>query len=796
MKSKHYLLSAGSTCLLLFIAVASMRMVLAHGPSSRKEAQLTPVISATQTHAELEQTYGKLPLVFEANKGETDPRVKFLAHGRGYALFLTNCEAVLELATMQPGDNGASRDQVSARVPPARAHWQRHEAVLRMKLLGANPAPFVTGVEELPGKSNYFIGNDPKKWRADVSNYARVRYEGVYPGVDLIYYGNEEQLEYDFVVAPGSDPKAITWDLESSADSKFVPVKIAANGDLVVGVHGQEIRFHKPVAYQEGSITGSISNLPSRQFVDAHYVLKSQNQVGIALSHYDPARALIIDPVIWYSTYLGGSDLDQASGIAVDGSGNVYVTGFTQSLDFPDVNQIPGACNGGCGNGNVVAFVTKINAPGTALLYSTYLGGSSFNQGYAIAADSGGNVYVTGLTESPDFPRVNQILEACRGRCGDGSNTDGFVTKISAAGDELVYSSVIGGSLNENAFGFAGIAVDGAGNAYLTGTTEGPDFPRVNQIPGACLGSCGGRNAQDGFVTKINAAGSALVYSSYVGSSGTDIGFGIAVDSSGNAYLTGLTLSSDFPRVNQIPSACNGECGNSLNYDVYVTKINAAGSALVYSSYLGGSDQDYGRGIAVDASGNAYVGGRASSTDFPAVGQIPDVCAQNSCGAFAAKINAAGNALVYSSRFGGSNGTQAHAIAVDTAGSTYLTGETQSADFPLLNQIPGACKGTCGTGANRDGFVIKINAAGTALVYSSYVGGSGDDNGGSFVGNSGIAVDSLHNAYLSGFTTSTDFPRQHTGASIRSSQTSIPGACLGRCGTPDNLDSFVMKITP
>ncbi len=330
--------------------------------------------------------------------------------------------------------------------------------------------------------------------------------------------------------------------------------------------------------------------------------------------------------------------------------------------------------------------------------------------------------------------------------------------------------------------------MDGSGSAYLTGQTNSTDFPRVNQIPGACNGSCGNGFPGDVFVTKINAAGTALVYSSYLGGDAADIGYSIAADSAGNAYVTGLTYSADFPRVNQISGACNGSCGSGANYDIFVAKINAAGTALIYSSYLGGSANDWGRGITVDGSGNAYLTGVGSSTDFPSINPIPGACARNSCSAFLAKINTAGDALVYSSRFGGSsNDDQGLAMAVDSSGSAYILGTTRSADFPRVSQIVGGCLGSCGSGANNDAFVLKVNTAGDALVYSSYVGGSGDDNGGTLVGNVGIALDSLHNAYLSGFTISPDFPRVPK---------SIPGGCIGSCGTAGNGDAFVMKISP
>jgi Beta-propeller repeat len=790
------------------------------GRASRVNSLVSPDAAS---RSGLVAAYGKLPLSFEANQGQTDAQVKFLSRGSGYTLFLTGHEAVLALQKAEgntskpevPGEAGAlkfeTRHSPLGTRPPA--------LVLRMSLVGVSEATQVSGLGELPGKGNYFIGNDREKWRTNVPNYAKVRYQNVYPGVDLVYYGNQGQLEYDFVVAPGADPAEIRLDVmadlgmrPSSAAGRRkrahagTRLRIAANGDLLVSLNGGEVRFHKPVVYQ--NVDTGFSRQPQdvgaepllqRRYSEGRYVLAAGNQVTFQVGAYDRTKPLVIDPVLTYSSYLGGSGIDQAAGIAVDGSGNAYVTGFTTSSDFPRVNQISGACNGSCGTAaSFDAYVTKINASGTALVYSSYLGGSGDDQGSGIAVDTSGNAYLTGATNSSNFPRVNQISGACNGSCGSGSNLDSFVTKINAAGNALVYSSLVGGSGDDsnsyNTVFFNNITVDGAGNAYLTGQTYSTDFPRVNQISGACNGSCGTGFPGDVFVTKINAAGSALVYSSYLGGDAADIGYSIAVDGAGNAYVTGLTYSANFPRVNQIPGACNGSCGTGANYDIFVTKINAAGTALIYSSYLGGSTDDWGRGVAVDASGNVYLTGVASSTDFPSINQIPGVCAENSCGAFAAKINAAGNALVYSSRFGGSRGAdQGLAVAVDTSGSAYILGGTQSADFPRVNQIMGACRGSCGTGANYDAFVMKINTAGNALVYSSYIGGSGDDNGGSLVGNAGIALDSLHNAYLGGFTISPDFPRGHIENAIPSS---IPGACRGSCGTAGNGDAFVVKISP
>ena len=476
--------------------------------------------------------------------------------------------------------------------------------------------------------------------------------------------------------------------------------------------------------------------------------------------------------------------------IAIDASGNAYVTGLTYSLDFPRVNQASGACQGSCGFGPYTdVFVTKINASGTALVYSSYLGGSGGDIGYGIAVDGSSEVYVTGRAGSIDFPRVNQIPGGCNGDCGNGFNYDTFVTKFSAAGDAVVYSSLLGGS-NDDSGG--GVAADAAGNAYLTGVTISANFPRVNQISDACQGSCGSGNDYDAYVIKIDAAGDGFVYSSLLGGSGQDYGGqNIAVDSMGDAYVTGPTDSTDFPRVNQIPGACQGSCGSGTG-NAFVTKINAAGNGLVYSSLLGGSGGDYGSDIAVDGSGNAYLTGITGSTDFPRVNQIPGAC-NGSCGsnesggdAFVTKINAAGSALVYSSLVGGSSYDEATGIATDGSGNAYLIGGTDSTDFPRVNQILGACNGSCGTGTNADAFVTKISAAGNALIYSSYLGGSGDENGGSLVRNSRIAVDGFGSAYMTGTTDSPDFPRVDQ----------ISGACLGSCGNGSNSDAFVLKISP
>ncbi len=441
MKPKNLLWMAGTVSLLILTIASSTKHAAAQvttRPEATRIAQPRTELDQ-QAKAQVAEAYGRLPLSFEANRGQADPRVKFLARGSGYTLFLTGAETVLALDSAQPSKQGSGA---------------RPRAVMQMKLLGADRAAAVNGIGELSGKSNYFIGNDPEKWRTDVPNYTRVQYRDIYPGIDVVFYGNQGELEYDFLVAPGSNPRAIRWNVDPQlvsigrARSKEMPLKVdQRNGDLVVGLSGEEIRFHKPVAYQDLPAGSAGSKLGGRKFIEAHYVLEAKHRVGIRLSVYDQTRPLVIDPVMWYSSYLGGSGIDQAGGLAVDGSGNVYVTGFTTSGDFPRVNQISGACNGSCGTtATFNAYVTKISSSGKILVYSSYVGGSGDDQGSGIAVDGSGNAYLTGGTSSVDFPRVHQISGACNGSCGNGHNLDSFVTKINAAGNALVYSSLVGGS--------------------------------------------------------------------------------------------------------------------------------------------------------------------------------------------------------------------------------------------------------------------------------------------------------------------------------------------------------------
>ena len=568
--------------------------------------------SGPTQQARLLATYGKLPLSFEANQGQTDPEVKFLSRGSGYTLFLTSNEAVLALRKASQRPRNPNSKMESPYLSPA-------TALLRMRLAGASAEPRVLGLEELPGRSNYFIGNDPKNWRTDVATYAKVRYEDIYPGVDLVYYGNQGQLEYDFMVAPGADPRAIrlrfveaTRRVAQNGRGGLRSLRIDPQGDLVLRIDGGQIRFHKPVVYQTTPDLGPRTP-GSRHVVDGRYVLRGEREVGFKVAAYDPKRPLIIDPTMSYSTYLGGSGQDIGRGIAVDANGSAYVTGFTTSSDFPktDVSSLKGYFN---------VFVAKLNAAGTKLVYSTYLGGSVYDFAGGTAVDSSGNAYVTGTTYSTDFPTT---ANAFQGSTNASRVPDAFVTKLNASG-ALLYSTYLGGSLGEDG---RAIAVDASGNPFVTGITISGDFPTANAFQSA------NRGGDDVFVTKLNASGSGLVYSTYLGGSGEDDGVGIAVDSSGNAYVTGDSSSSNFPTKNLIQAAYGGGWT-----DLFVTKLNAAGSALIYSSYLGGSDQDFGRAIAVDSSGSAYLIGYTASTNFPTAPIANPLQAANAGGGFDAFV--------------------------------------------------------------------------------------------------------------------------------------------------------------
>jgi len=927
--------------------------------------------------------FGQLPLSFEENRGQTDPRVKFLSRGQGYTLFLTDRDAVFSL--QRPGRAAANRAEV-----------------IRLRLLEAKQPASVTGADPLPGKTNYLLGNNAASWPTGVGTFQRVVYRGVYPGIDLIYYGTRGQLEYDFVVAPGADARSIHFAVQG-ADG----VAVDSDGDLVLRAGGGEVRLHAPAVYQQTK--GGKRQLAGR------YALGRQGDVRFRLGDYDRSQTLFIDPVLTYSTYLGGSGGNAGWRVTVDAAGNAYVAGTTASSDFPTTRSLQSAPVG-----LPDVFVAKLNAAGTALVYSTYLGGRQADAARDLAVDSSGNAYVTGTTQSIDFPTTAGAFQAAAAPC--------FVSKLSAAGDALVYSTYL--PVDET----TGIAVDSAGNTYLTGSIVSAG---LRATAGALQTGRGG--ASDAFVLKLNAAGSSLVYATYLGGDQSDFATSIAVDSAGNAFVAGQTASANFPVTNAFQSALGagvlfktanagaswspssaglsapavrslaidpndasrlyagtdqglyrstdggeawtrvglmdrsitalavdpadgskvyagtdagvlrsstyglawtatnldpsirvrtlvfslwdrstlyagtdsgiyrspdgggtwvylGCCspvsaiaadyqyplilyagtlgsglwrstdggqswenlfavlpaarvyalaidpvyraivwtgtdsgpfvssdvgatwnpsgslsrpvyslvldppstiyagtdsgvykidrttswtpvssglpsgpvnllvispaapatlyasGTATGQDAFVAKLNAAGSALLYSTYLGGSSDDIAYAIAVDAGGSAYVAGKTTSADFPVTaGVVQPRCARASAGgacvdAFVAKLSATGMALAFSTYLGGSGDDAAYAIAADAAGNAYVTGYTQSSDFPAAQALQN------GAGGGADAFVAKLNANASTLLYSTWLGGNGSDEG------RGLGVDSAGSAYVTGTTYSQNFP--------------------------------------
>jgi hypothetical protein len=682
-------------------------------------AEESQKVSATTSVVKprLHEDYGKLPLSFEANQGQLDSQVKFLSRGRGYSLFLTPTGAVLSLRKVE-GNRGIDT------------------AVLRMHLVESNPEPKIAGREELPGKANYFVGNDPAKWRTNVPTYARVHYHEIYPGIDLVYYGTQRQLEYDFVVSPGADPKAIRLAFEG-VDG----VAIDGLGDLVLRADEREVRLRKPVVYQEHD--------GRRAVIPAGYVLRDEGQVSFEVAAFDTTKPLIIDPVLAYSTYLGGGGVDEGTAIAVDGAGNAYVTGTSDSDGVGRFGDPFPTTDGTTFPGGI--FVTKLNPAGSALVYSTFLGPGN---ALAIAVDAAGNAYVTGFTSFDDFPTTPGAFQITF-RGGGFFDSDAFVTKLNATGSVLEYSTFLGGSSGDEA---RGIAVDAAGNAYVTGVTGSTDFPTTSGAVDTTR-----RGVADTFVAKLDPTGSALVYSTFLGHRDSDEGRAIAVDAAGSAYVTGSAATDEIPfptTPGALPCTFSGRRG------AFVTKLSPAGSALVYSACLGGSGVNRGSGIAVDAAGNTYVTGSTTSSDFPTTDGAFQITIGGFRDAFVTKLNADGSALVYSTFLGGSDDDDGFAIAVDAAGSAYVTGNAFSDDFPIADAVR----------ARSGGFVTKLNPTGSALVYST-----------TELGEAGIAVDAAGSAYVTGL----------AGSGLPTT----PGAfqtTLSPSGIPDFelVDAFVAKFLP
>ncbi len=710
---------------------------------------------------QIQKAYGDLPLHFIANQGQSDEWVKYYTQGGGYAFFFTRDGVMASLKN--PGKSAIAKPEkgrLSTRVqPPSRGE------IVKLNLVGMNPDVQLAAGNLQTGKVNYFVGNDPGKWVTRVATYGSVVYREAYPGIDVKFYGNGRQLEYDLIVRPGADPAQARFQYQG-----IQGLTATREGGLLIQLSdGGSLLQKKPVIYQEIGGERIAREGKFKILEDA-----ARFTYGFEIAAYDSKYPLVIDPTLDYSSYLGGSDYDYGYGIAVDGAGSAYVTGTTFSSDFP---VAPTGTNTNITQTGIISaiFVSKINydSVGTPVLaYTAVVGGGGYNYGNAIAVDDAGCAYVAGEADAADFPMaaaVNPLYPY-------GGQGDAIVFKLNASGDSLVYSTFLGGSSLDSA---RGIAVKG--NAvYVTGQTYSSDFPVTSNAYQTHNGGGG-----DGFVAKITFVGTALSlgYCTYLGGSGYDECNGIAVDGLANAYVVGETVSKNFP--------VTAKPGSSGSDNAFVAKFSSGGQ-LQYSVRLGGSKANAGQAIAVDMDGNAYITGYTNSgTGFPrtnaltaqtagAKGEIKTTAANKGSGsqinydAFVTKINPSGKSLVYSVLLGGSGDDFGYGIAVDSLGCAYVTGRTSSSDFPLQNPLSGE-----GKGAGWDVFVTKLNPAGNGLLFSTYLSGNADDVA------LAIAVDAAGSAYVTGYTNSTNFSKNAFQPNLQN---------------PENLnpayyDAFVAKIS-
>ena len=796
----------------VFTLVAVAAVVFAVGPAksfihhddartahvARTASQPAAVTLATR--ARIAASFAALPLVFEANEGQTDPQVKYMARSNGYTLFLTSNKAyfVMPISARQvdkdPSQMGP-RDMLRHKlIGPAKTMRELHRRILptaqqhnlvasvTMQMPGSNPVPQITAESQQAGKTNYILGQDPRKWRSNIAHYAQVRYHEVYPGVDMTFHG-EGRLEFDFIVNPGSDPDSIK--LQFNGVQK---VSKGESGGLLLTSGAGDLNLQRPFAYQESD--------GIRRPVDVSLVLRGNNQVAFALGAYDRKQQVIIDPTVSYSTYLGGSLEDDANAISVDASGNAYITGETDSTDFPGPSGVVTKI------GPLFAFdvfVTELNASG-ALVFTTVVGGGQEDVGNAIAVDSQG-IYVAGGTSSSNFPAtIGQTV--FEGGTTSGPN-DGFLFKLKPDGSALLWSTFIAGTDSDIALG---LAVDSNHDVYVVGDTFSTNLGGgvVNPLPGggSLNNGAGSNTADDGFIAKVKNDGSQYLFLTYLGGTNGDLATGVALDPSGNVYVSGETVSSDFPFTTgafQTKCGTDGKCnlnGANVFDDGFVTAITSSNTpGYIYSTYLGGEGTDDVLGIAVDSSGNAYITGLTRSTAFPTKNPLTGlstlVGTQN---AFVTSLNPVGTALNYSTYLGGNGTDSGLGIAVDATNNAYITGLTTSTSiFPLQSATQSTFGGGSITGSNSDAFVseLSLNGSSLSLPFSTYLGGSGDED---FVLGA-IAVDkTTGNVYVTGDTNSANFLTKNAADP---SYNSAGGNCtLASSAVVPCPDAFVTVYAP
>ena len=670
--------------------------------------------------------YGRLPLTFEANYGQANPQAKFLTRGRGYTAHLTTDGMILSLRTKQ---DPVSRSQASAR-----SHEKSVNSTLEIKLDGAKANPTAVGEELQPGVVNYFIGRNPANWHTNIPTYGRVRYKNVYPGIDLVYHGNRQQLEYDFELQAGARPEQIAFEIRGANQSE-----LDGSGNLVLTVNGSKLQVQCPVVYQV--VNGQ------RKPVNGSYVMKDPAHVGFSISEYDRSQPLVIDPVLAYATYLGGSGNEVTGGTAVDSAGNLYVTGYTDSSDFPSgTDGLPAGANH--------VFVSKLNPSGSSLVYTAYLGGNGQDYGVGLVLDGSNGAFVTGSTTSSDFPTVNAYQQTQPGPY------TGFLTHISADGSSIVYSTYLGGSTFDQP---TSIAINTTGQVYVAGYTMSQNFPVANALQGTVSANQGGYYGEYGFVTKFSQNGSSLVYSTYLGGSSNVAQMcgstpcypspysavsAISLDANDNAYVVGTTNTYDFPATPGTFQPTNTTSSNA--YVGTVTKLTNVG-ALAYSTYFYQSSESPMSiaSVAVDGSGAAYITGTAQSDGtFPVTTTSlcdPGVYGFDCSYAFVTKFDPSASTLLYSTFLGPYNYASPVSILLDSQSDAYVLTSTTSPQYQTLNPIQAYDNGL-------DVLLVEINPDATAQLFSTFLGGSSDEMP------TGMALDSGENVYVVGGTSSSDFP--------------------------------------
>ena len=712
-----------------------------------------------------------LPLYFEANRGQADSPAQFIARGRDSQFLISPDAAQFVLRkTTAPG-------AFSARA-------------VRMQFVGADSRAQIAGAEELPGKINYLIGNEPAGWQTGVPTFSKVRVADIYPGVNLIYYGNQRQLEYDFTVAPGVNPGVIAIRFDG-ADN----ISIGPAGELTLKLGESEIYQPKPDIYQ--TVSGA------RREISGGYTILDAHTVAFAVGSYDHSLPLVIDPILSYSTYFGGAASETAFKVAVDTNGFVYVAGEALSTKLATVGTFQTNYAGGTWTGD--AFVAKFSNDGSNLVYCTYLGGSQDDFAVGLAVDNAGDVFLTGSTDSPNFPTNNALYPKILGHAYTSShsgtfyNANAFVAELNTNGSHLIYSTYLGGSGSipgGTGDTGTGIALDSAGNAYVTGFTSSTNFPATNSLVYKLSGTNHTFNVLAGyynaFLAKFGPGGTNLLYSTYFGGTNTDEATAIAVDGAGCAYVAGFSDSTNFPTTtNALQTVLGGSTNLFLGNNAFAAKFAPSGTNLIYSTFLGGTNGDQAFGVAVDAAGDAYVTGGTASPNFPNTAtNVPGLfngLTNNSSelsglllttNAFLAKLNPNGTNLLYSAVFGGFAGDTGYGVALDPAGNAFVVGTMSSTNFPTLNATNHFAMTNSG---GDDVFVTAFTADGSALLYSVYLGGANNDFG------YGIAVDSADNAYVVGQTLSTNL------ATAGAFQTNYTGGTLNAGGFV-NGNAFLAKI--